>query len=462
MVVKHRAKVKLKTFIDNYASIINNNKDSLPKKVFFNQKFDSDTNSWFSLHEFPVNDVKQNTNTKLKTVNKYFKSLKITMNLTSLQKEILNSWFTANTDMYNASLSYLRQNYPIYKDFVVKNKLHNLNINESNNYYFLRNKLKSVCNKLHKNSQLNTQKDNTKIHVHTLNYSVKQLVTNLKSAVTNLKNGNTKRFRIKFWKYNRPSQTLEIEKNYIRNNKICPGILGDIKYIYNKEEYILPEIKNNVKINYNSILNEYFLLIPQECKPEEPKNKRTNTISLDPGIRTFMTGLSEENAIKIGKEVNKKIVDKIVRINKIKNNKNIPTKIKKKNEIMINRKIEHMTDDLHWKTIKYLTDNYKSIFLGDMSAKSIVSKTSKILSPNKKVACLRTKFYVFKQRLEYKCMATKTKFTYVDEMYTSKTCSLCGNYNDKLKGEKIYFCKNCNQKIDRDINGCRNIYFKGK
>jgi transposase len=462
MVVRHKAKVKLKTFLDNYSYVLENNKDSLPNKVYLKHKFESDTNSWFSLHEFPVDNVKQNNNGKVKTTKKYFKSLKITMNLTSKQKEILNSWFVANTDMYNETLSYLRQHYPLYKNFVVKNNLDKLNTNESNNYYFLRDKLKNVCNEIQQKSQLTNYKDNTKIHTHTLNYSVKQLVSNLKSAVSNLKNGNFKRFRLKFWKNNRPSQTLEIEKCYVNKNKICPKILGEIKYIYNKEEYILPEIKNNVKINYNSILNEYFLLIPQECVPEEPKNKRTNTISLDPGIRTFMTGLSEDNAIKIGTDVNETIVKKIVRLNKIKNNKKIPTKIKKKNELMINRKIEHMTDDLHWKSIKYLIDNYKSIFLGDMSAKSIVRKTSKILSPEKKVACLRTKFYVFKQRLEYKCVATKTMFTYVDEMYTSKTCSLCGNYDDKLKGKKMYNCKKCKKKLDRDINGCRNIYFKYK
>jgi hypothetical protein len=87
MVVRHKAKVKLKTFLDNYSSILEDNINSLPKKVYFKEKFESDTNSWFSLHEFPVDNVKQNMNGKVKTTNKYFKSLKITMNLTSEQKK---------------------------------------------------------------------------------------------------------------------------------------------------------------------------------------------------------------------------------------------------------------------------------------------------------------------------------------------------------------------------------------
>ena len=154
-----------------------------------------------------------------------------------------------------------------------------------------------------------------------------------------------------------------------------------------------------------------------------------------------MTGLSEKNAIKIGNNVNKIVAKKIKRLNKIKCNKIIPVKIKKKNELIINRKIEHMIDDLHWKTIKHLTNNYNNIFLGDMSAKSIVRKKNSILSPLQKTACLRTRYYVFRQRLEYKCIATKTNYKLVNEMYTSKTCSYCCNYNNKLKAES---CQNKN------------------
>ena len=79
-----------------------------------------------------------------------------------------------------------------------------------------------------------------------------------------------------------------------------------------------------------------------------------------------MTGLSENNAYSIGEKVNKKISNKLSRLNNIKKNKNIPLKIKKKNEKIINRKIFNQIDDMHWKTIKFLTTNFKNILLGDM------------------------------------------------------------------------------------------------
>ena len=94
------------------------------------------------------------------------------------------------------------------------------------------------------------------------------------------------------------------------------------------------------------------------------------------------------------------------------------------------------------------------------SAKSIVKRNNSILSNESKVACLRTRFYDFILRLKYKCSTNNKKFKLVNEYYTSKTCSLCGHYNEKLGGNKIYNCKNCECSIDRDINGCRNIYMK--
>ena len=364
-----------------------------------------------------------------------------------------------STEMYNETLNYIRNRCKLFKNNIIRNKLKEIPIKDLS-FISLRNNLKVQKEIIKNNSQLENCNKNTKILTHILDATIHQMASNIKSAITNTYRGNFKRFRLKFWKMNRPSQTLEIELGCIRKNKICPKIFGDIKYIYNKKEYELPKILNSVKINYNRITNEYTLIIPNEYIPKKIKNKSTNIISLDPRLRTFMTGLSEDSALDIGKNVNKIISLKLKRLNKIKNNKNISNKIKKKNEIMINRKISNMIDELHWKTISVLTGNYNNIFLGDMSAKSIVRKNNSILSPVQKVACLRTKYYQFQQRLKYKCIATKTNFSLIDESYTSKTCSNCGNYNEKLKGEKVYNCKKCKLVIDRDINGCRNIYFK--
>ena len=127
---------------------------------------------------------------------------------------------------------------------------------------------------------------------------------------------------------------------------------------------------------------------------------------------------------------------------------------------MINRKINNKIDDLHWKTINFLVKNYNTIFLGDMSAKNIVNKHKSVLSNIQKVACLRTKYYMFAQRLAYKCKVNMVYFKKINESYTSKTCSNCGNYKDDLGKSNIYICNKCDLLIDRDLNGARNIYIK--
>jgi putative transposase len=324
------------------------------------------------------------------------------------------------------------------------------------------NILKAFKFTINKKYSLNKTNIKCQIDAHTLDRTIFQLVENIKSAKTNLLRKNIKRFRLKFWKYNRPKQVMCFEKGKIKNGIFCKSIfknLPPIKYIYNSENYDISNINTDFKISYNSILDEYLLLVPVKVLPIVDNNRK-DLIVLDPGLRTFMTGLSDNIMLKIGQNVNAKIKKLVKREKIIKFNVNIPKKIKKKNERLINKKIYNLTDELHWKTIKFLTFNFKAIFLGDMSAKNIVSKQNKILSANMKEACLRTRFYEFRQRLKYKCSLTGTKFKLVDEFYTSKTCSLCGFYKNDLQGNKIYNCTNCNKTIDRDVNGCRNIYFK--
>ena len=446
--------------------IIKHNND-LP--IFFDKNSTNiNTNSWFNINQ--NNAITNHNDIKIKYKFKkeeLIKCMKVKMIPTMEQKQIIHKWFDSCTKIYNETLNFINNKYKFTKYDINRtkiidelNKSKNANVNNFYNFYSTRKELREIKNNIQRESQLENIDKNTKIHIHTLDYSIKQLCSNIESAKSNLLNGNIKRFRLKYWRNNRCSKTIEIEKEYIRNNKICPHIFGDIKYIYNKEEVDLINIDSNVKINYNSITDEYLLLIPIKTKNKEINNKTKNIISLDPGLRTFMVGVSEKESLNIANGINDIIVKDIKRLETIIDNKDIPKRIKKKNEILINRKISNKIDDLHWKSIKYLTHNYKIIFLGDMSAKDIVNRNNSVLKKYQKIACLRTKYFLFKTRLEFKCKLNNIYFKYIDESYTSKTCSICSNYYKELEGSKIYYCQKCNNTIDRDINGARNIYIK--
>jgi putative transposase len=140
-------------------------------------------------------------------------------------------------------------------------------------------------------------------------------------------------------------------------------------------------------------------------------------------------------------------------------NKKIHNDIKKKNEMMINKKISNLVNELHWKTIDYLVKNNNNILIGNMSSKSIVKKTGNLRSMTKRIA-MSLRFYEFHQRLKYKCDVHKIGYGKINEWMTSKMCSFCGNVKEDLGGKEMYDCDKCGIKMERDINGARNIHMK--
>lgn len=202
-----------------------------------------------------------------------------------------------------------------------------------------------------------------------------------------------------------------------------------------------------------------MFFIPIKINKNENINFKNKIVSLDPGIRTFTTGLSDNNIFKIGPNVKNKIKPILLKIDKT-NSLKCKNKIKEKILIRCNKKIKNYIDDLHWKSIKYLTDNYETILIGDLSAKKICNnKFSNINAITKRIAYALS-FYKFRERLKYKCELNNNTNIVVNEKYTSKMCSCCGNYKENVNSNKIYNCLNCKSLIDRDINGSRNILLK--
>lgn len=401
------------------------------------------TNSWF--------DISKGTSTKnhklqFKQKNKFkdciIKCKKIRVNLTEYQKKILNNWFNSYIMMYNETLKLIKTRYSSNKKTILDFKilrtkyLKNIKTNIMNFY-----SNKKVC-----------------IHSHNLDYAIKLACSNYKSALSNFKQGNIKHFRIRYWRHNKLNKIIDIEKDRINKKGICYNKLGKLTLTYNKKNYKLDDIMNDCRLQYNLLDNKYYLYVPQTIKCISNNNSNV-VLSCDPGIRTFITGLSENHAIKIGDKCFSNIKQKIKQIDKI-NNSPLKQSIKHKKEKQLKRKIHNMIDDLHWKTINYMTHNYKNILIGDMSIKSILNNKSSCLTKLTKRILLQYRFYIFKQRLEYKCNLYKINYRLIDESYTSKICSNCSNIKEDLGSSKIYKCTNCSKIIDRDINGARGILIK--
>jgi putative transposase len=186
--------------------------------------------------------------------------------------------------------------------------------------------------------------------------------------------------------------------------------------------------------------------------------KRKECASLDPGVRTFQTIYSENTILKIriNKELITKLQEKMDKYKSLRDKKIIKKKRYKRQERRINFKLNNLIDDLHHKTISYLTNNFDFIILPIFESQEMVRKIkSRYVNRN----LLQLKHYLFQQRLQAKCLEKKCVLHICTEEFTSKTCGRCGELNN-VGFSEIYHCQKCNLVIDRDINGSRNIFIK--
>ena len=120
--------------------------------------------------------------------------------------------------------------------------------------------------------------------------------------------------------------------------------------------------------------------------------------------------------------------------------------------------MKNIIDDFHWKSADFLCKNFNTILLPEFGVKNMTSKKNRL---NKKIAkdMLSLRHYAFKCKLKHKAKMYGRLLLIVTENLTSKTCGKCGEVNN-VKGNKIYICKYCDYKVDRDINAARNILIR--
>lgn len=368
------------------------------------------------------------------------------------QKEIFKEWMSTSRFVYNRCLNAIENGEKI-------------NFQDLRNKYVTKKSRDGTVNSIINDWECFTPKE---VRAGT----IKHLETNFKSAFTNLKRCNIERFKMGYKRKRINSYcTLKIPKSAIKvvNNKF--QIYPRFK---NKEDLKLGSIKK-CKEQITEIISDSLLFrerngdwyISTCIKKPIRKTKNQNRIcALDPGIRKFQTlyGEKETKKFTINHELIKKIKNRISLLQELRTkgrpyNKNYILKrsvyIKKINKCW--KRINNQIDELHYKTINYLTTHYNQVYLPIFESQEMV-KTLK--NPDTKFNLLNLKHYLFQTRLIDKSRETDTKVSICTEEYTSRTCTGCGIINEKLGSSEIFKCDSCNLEIDRDINGARNIFLK--
>ena len=269
--------------------------------------------------------------------------------------------------------------------------------------------------------------------------------------------------------------SLHIPGNFEKkkdNNKlfhICKKALDNDLNIFPKRFKTDKKLKNKRKkkftINHDcsitKIHKKYFILIPIK-ETHKYKKAKYDTISLDPGVRTFQTCYSPNGFVGDINTDTSKTENYYERLNNINMEKEKgKTKINIKNKLTsLRTKMKNKISNFHWNSIKFLVENFNNIVIPKFGVKNMVLKKDRKLHKSTVKDMLKLSHSKFLEKLKFKCEEYQRNLIICSEEYTSKTCGKCGLINKKLGSSKRFECDKCKIKIDRDINGARNILLK--
>lgn len=303
--------------------------------------------------------------------------------------------------------------------------------------------------------------------------AIKDYCSAFKTGMSLLRSKKINRFQVHIKRKKQRTQTLNLEKScFGKENVLFPNLklkdgetrglkfFGTYKLKKKKMELKEIPIEHDCRISYQ--YGKFYLLVPYE-KKEIVTEPKISTISIDSGIRTFQTGYCPEgHIVEIGKnplEKLRKQFDRIDILNRIWieifHRKGMRTTRKQRR---IYEKMKNRVDDLHWKTIKFLTTNYKTIVISDFRTQSLLKRRELGRQSKRTLGVLS--HFKFRQRLIEKCETIGNNLHIQDESFTSKTCGKCGIINPFLGSSKEFICPSCDYESDRDVNAGRNILLK--
>ena len=120
-----------------------------------------------------------------------------------------------------------------------------------------------------------------------------------------------------------------------------------------------------------------------------------------------------------------------------------------------------IVDDIHRKLIAMIVNQFAVILIPNFNVSGMIRRGDHRVIGKKSVAnLLRWAHYRFRTRLINAAKYTACSVIVVNEAYTSKTCTRCGELNESLGGNRKFHCKSCGIKLPRDANGARNILIR--
>jgi len=262
-----------------------------------------------------------------------------------------------------------------------------------------------------------------------------------------------KPFKMHFKSRKNPRQSCYIPKSAVKPDGIYHTMSG--KMFFSER---LPETFGDCRLICKR--RKWYLSVPEQIATVRPENQG-RTVAIDPGIRKFATFFSAESFGHIGHH-------DIGMINRLCHHlddllsRSSKTHARRRRRMRmaadrLRDRIENLIDELHWKTIRFLTDNFDVIVYPTFAPSQMVPKSVRKIGRKSVRAMLNWSFGKFAVRLAQKCAERGRVLIRNSEAYTSKTNTFTGELM-KIGGRESYLHEGC--RIDRDLAGARNILLR--
>lgn len=239
---------------------------------------------------------------------------------------------------------------------------------------------------------------------------------------------------------------ISVESDYIKLPRI-----GKLKLA--EKDYIPTDCKI-LSATVSKRAGKWFVSVQVETPDKEHSNAKNEIIGIDLGIKTLATcsdGTTYENPKALKKNL-KRLKRKQKQLSgKKKGSKNYG-KAKQK-LAKLHYHISNIRKDCLHKITSKIIDKNQVIVLEDLKVSNMM-----------KNHCLAQAIsdvglFEFRRQIEYKAKWNDRKVIFSDTFFaSSKTCSCCGWKNSDLKlTDRVFECKVCDTKIDRDLNASLNL-----
>lgn len=215
--------------------------------------------------------------------------------------------------------------------------------------------------------------------------------------------------------------------------------------------------------NFYACVTEQSDIIPPQVEDHED----LKVIALDPGVRTFNTGVDTKGNLT---EFAPGDVGRIYRLchhMDLLQSKAFDKSVGSKKRYRLRKawhraikRVQDLVTDVRNKKVKHLCKNYDVVFLPQFNTKDMVNRAKRNIGSGTALGMMTWSHYKFKELLKTTALREGVKFVIVTEEFTSKTCSCCGRLHRALGRSKVFSCQSCGVAMDRDENGARNILIK--